>query len=83
MVALDESPDLVYGLKVLEHSVLEDSVELVLEGGNNGTWFKTVDADGGEVSVPIEVVEVEETSAVKYGTHASVDFSRTKVVIYG
>ena len=81
MVGLDEFPDLVKGFKVLEHSVLEDSVELMLDRGDDGSRFKTVDTKVSELSIPIEGVKIKQTAAVENGAHASLNFSRIQEFI--
>ena len=53
----------------------------MLERGDNSAWFKTVDSDALEFGIPIKGVEIEQTSAVEHGSHASMDFRGAEVVI--
>ena len=81
MVLCDVSLDLGKCLEAFEQAILEHSVELMLDAGQESVLLVNVKAKGFEGRVPVELVEVKDAELVNDLAHTSLHLRLVNVLL--
>ena len=83
MVCCNEPFHLIQILEIFKYTVFEHCMEFMLNGCEYCCLFQTVNTDGVEVCVPIEIVQVEESELVQDPAHTCLHLCFIEILVNG